>query len=117
MYITRDDYFKFSGIDLDIELKGTVTDNPGKVVQIFIERVEQYCLDYLKLHYFSEGFNEEYFKKGVLHQIDYIRRNSDLSLDYITRLKSIAPNALMQFKLGGMANVVSKKVVSYGDRY
>ena len=37
MYITKEDYFKFSGIDLAIELKGTATDNPSNVVDIFFK--------------------------------------------------------------------------------
>jgi hypothetical protein len=105
-YITKDDYFNFAGIDLAIELRKANTDNPSKAVDIFLARVEDWCMDYLKQHYFfePEEFHAEQFKKGVLHQIDYIRTNGDMSLDAANMLSKLAPNAFRQFQLGGMTN-------------
>lgn len=111
MYITKEDYFKFSGIDLALELKGTATDNPSNVVDIFLNRVEEWCMDYLKFNYGlqTEDLDVEQFKKGVLHQIDYIRRNGELSIDSANDAKVLAPNAFMVFRNVGMCNIVTPK--------
>lgn len=111
MYITKEDYFKFSGIDLAIELKGTATDNPSNVVDIFLNRVEEWCLDYLQYNYNLqiEKLDVVSFKKGVLHQIDYIRRNGDLSIDGANITRVLAPNAFMVFRNAGMCNIVTPK--------
>lgn len=116
MYITKDDYFSFAGIDLQLELKGTATDNPSNVVEIFINRTEKWLLNYLELNYAvtpsSDKWDLERFKEGVLHQIDYIRRNGDLSIQSASNIKLIAPNAYTAFKLGGMCNTALPKSVS-----
>lgn len=115
-YVTKKDYFDFAGIDLSLELKGTATDNPTKVVNIFLTRVENWCLDYLQMQHMvlptSENFNEAQFKKGVLHQIDYIRKNGDVSLQAISSIAKLAPNAYMAFKNGGMCNSAHHREVA-----
>ena len=103
-FVTKKDYFDFSGIDLDIELKKSNTDNPSKAVDIFLKRVEDWCLEYLRFNYFVTDIDFDYFKKGVLHQIDYIRKNGDLSIHATENLKVLAPNAFRSFKMGGMCN-------------
>lgn len=47
IYLTKQDYYDFSGIDLALELQGANTDNPSDIVDIFLERLENWCLDYL----------------------------------------------------------------------
>lgn len=110
MYITRDDYMDFSGIDLQIELRGTATDNPSRAVEIFIERVEEWILDYLAYKYNLTKAHEEFdatvFGKAVLHQIDYIRRNGELSIDTEPAGNVLSPNAYNVLKAGGMCNSV-----------
>lgn len=108
IYVTESEYFDFSGIQLSIELSGTNTDNPSDVVDIFLSRIEQWCLSYLALKYdvnpTSEKWNLAQFKKGVLHQIDYIRINGDLSIRQVNDMKLLAPNTFTEWKLGGMCN-------------
>lgn len=115
-YIKKQDYFDFAGIDLALELKGTATDNPTKVVDIFIDRIENFCLDYLQMNYMvettSENFNEEAFKKGVLHQIDFVRKNGDVSLQAVSSTRKLASSAYMAFKNGGMANSAHHREVA-----
>ena len=56
MYITKKDYFDKRGIDLEIELKGSVTDNTSKKVEIFISQTEEWLINYLASKYdFNEG--------------------------------------------------------------
>lgn len=108
VYITKDSYYEFSGIDLDIELSGTNTDNVGDVTDIFLKRLEDWCLAYLEYKYnvktTSDEFNLVCFKKGVLHQCDYIRINGELSIRHLNNMKLLAPNAFMEWKIGGMTN-------------
>ena len=51
MYITKKDYFDKRGIDLEIELKGSVTDNTSKKVEIFISQIEEWLINYLASKY------------------------------------------------------------------
>lgn len=97
-YVTKDDYLKFAGIDLDLELKKTNYDNPTGAVDIFITRIEDWCKDYLYSKYFTndDNFEATYFKKGVLHQIEYTLKNGEGDI--------LAPKAFQQFQLGGMCN-------------
>lgn len=108
VYVSESEYFDFSGIQLSIELSGTNTDNPSDIVDIFLTRIENWCLSYLELNYDcypgEEKFNLPQFKKGVLHQIDYIRINGELSIRQVNDMKLLAPNAFTEWKLGGMAN-------------
>ncbi|MFA6336271.1 MAG: hypothetical protein WCX48_12120 [Bacteroidales bacterium] len=121
-YITKDDYFSFSGIDLEIELRKGNTDNPSKAVDIFLQRVEDFCLDYLHQNYritpTSDEWDAVYFKKGALHQIDYIRLHGELSIDAANGMATLAPNAFTQFQLAGMTNIAPNRPTSYwGGRY
>lgn len=109
-YVTKQDYFDFSGIDLDIELRKSNSDNPSKAVDIFLTRVENWCLDYLEHHYFVNDIDEEYFKKGVLHQIDYVRRHGEISINTGSDIKVLSPDAFKAFKAGGMANTTLPRV-------
>ena len=106
IYVKKKDYFDFSGIDLDVELKKSNSDNPTKAVQIFIDKVENFCINYLKSKYFIQDgdFDVVAMKAGVLHQIDYIRINGDLSTYNPNGLSKLSHNAKMEFKIGGMMN-------------
>lgn len=117
-YVTKKDYLDFSGIDLDIELKKGNYDNPTKAVEIFIKRIQDWCKDYLLFNYIlsEEDISEVYFKKGVLHQIDYIRRNGELTIENAENIRVLAPNAYMAFKMGGMCNTTYERP-KYGNRY
>jgi hypothetical protein len=108
VYLTKQDYYDFSGIDLAIELSGTNTDNPSDVVDIFLKRIEDWCLSYLSSQYnilpTSDEWDLTQFKKGLLHQIDYIRLNGEVSVRAANNIKLLAPNAYREWKIGGMVN-------------
>lgn len=127
IYLTQQDYLDFSGINLSLELQGSNYDNPSDMVDIFLSRVEDWCLDYLFMKFgvsttYPVGeddqpiFDATAFKKGLLHQIDYLRRNGDLSIQAINEAPTLAPNALMVWKNAGMCNIAHKNtegVVGY----
>jgi len=109
--ITKTDYFEFSGIDLDIDFKKSSSDNPSRAVEIFISRIENWCMNYLKTYYFWDGETDDleadelaYYKQGLLHQIDYVRRHGDISISQNKELPELAPNAKIQFRLAGLMN-------------
>lgn len=72
-YITKQDFFDFSGIDLDIELKKNNTDNPSKAVDIFLTEEEEWVLDYVNNLYGT--FDAAAFSKAMLRQIKYRLKN------------------------------------------
>lgn len=112
MYITKKDYFDARGIDLEIELKGSVTDNPSKQVEIFISQIEEWLINYLASKYdFNEGMilatalQESAFKKAVIYQIDYIRRNGNLSVDSENTKQVLSPDAYNVLYSAGFCNI------------
>jgi hypothetical protein len=113
MYITKKDYFDARGIDLEIELKGSVTDNPSKKVEIFISQIEEWLINYLASKYdFNEGMilatalQESAFKKAVIYQIDYIRRNGNLSVDSENTKQVLSPDAYNVLFNAGFCNIL-----------
>ena len=113
MYITKKDYFDKRGIDLEIELKGSVTDNPSKKVEIFISQIEEWLINYLASKYdFNEGMilatalQESAFKKAVIYQIDYIRRNGNLSVDSENTKQVLSPDAYNVLFNAGFCNIL-----------
>jgi len=113
MYITKKDYFDARGIDLEIELKGSVTDNPSKQVEIFISQTEEWLINYLASKYdFSEemitatSYQESAFKKAVIYQIDYIRRNGNLSVDSENTKQVLSPDAYNVLSNAGFCNIL-----------
>jgi hypothetical protein len=110
-YINKDDYFAFAGIDLSLELRKSNTDNPTYAVDIFMNRIEDWMLNHVKINYIykDEDFDAAAFKKACLHQIDYVRRNGELSIDAANTMTLLAPNAKNELKLAGMANTTQKR--------
>lgn len=124
-YITKEDYFNKRGIDLNLELKGSSTDNPSNAVNIFISNIEEWILEYLENKYDFDRFEleentdwQEAFKKAVIHQIDYIRRNGDLTLDCANTYNALSPNAFNVLKNVGMCEIQRQRRSGYyGNRY
>lgn len=95
-YITKQDFFDFSGIDLDIELRKNNTDNPSQAVEIFLKREEDWALNKVQHDYFGE-FNATAFSEGMLYQIEYRLKNG--------RDGKLSPDAYDCFHRGGMCNI------------
>jgi len=125
MYITKQNYLDFSGIDLVLELQGANYDNPSDMVDTFIVRLEEWALSYLFMKFGTSTtyptddddvaiFDADAFSLGLLHQIDYLRRNGDLSIQSINKGKVLAPNTYMIWKNAGMCNLAHKRTERLG---
>ena len=107
-YVKKQDYYDYSGIDLDIELKKSNYDNPTKAVDIFIDKIENFCLDYLVTKYRLvvadlTDAQKEKLNAGILRQMDYIRINGDLT--------TYNPNNLPVLSLDAFNQLDRKSVV------
>jgi len=125
-YITRDDYLLAKGIDLNIELQNN--DNSSTKVDRFIHEVTDWCVEHLISHYFVDELNPElyaftdlatfrqnYFRKGVIEQIEYLLSEGDISiqsgineqLGIIVNYDTIelGKRAYQAFKMGAFCNV------------
>ena len=86
MILTKEDYFEYSGIDLNLELRNMPTDNPSRAVDIFLKNEEQWLKDVL-VYFFDnteeqvENIPKDKMKRALCYQIDYIRRNGLLRYD------------------------------------
>lgn len=114
-YVSKSDYLDFAGIDLDLEIKKSNYDNPGRAVEIFIKRVENWMDDFIHTSYFNDTFDADAFKKAVMHQIDYMRKNGDLSIQAVAQGSKLAPNAYTALKRAGMCNMWQEDGDYYGD--
>lgn len=123
--VTNEDYLSSTGIDLNSELTALINNDIGDApADRFIAGIEDWCKSYLQERYtfdgtIQEGNQRERFKKGIIYQIQYVIRNGNISNDsgyvastgfvvdpLILNRIGMAPNALREFKLGGMANLV-----------
>lgn len=121
--VSNADYLESTGIDLANELTSLITsDEDNHVIERFINGIEDWCKSYLMEHYtFNGALDGEYqtmrFKKAIIYQIQYVIRNGNISNDSGYNASSgnvippevldkigMAPNALREFRLGGMAN-------------
>ena len=122
--VTNEDYLQFAGIDLNSELASIIVNDVGdSPAPRFIWGIEDWCKDYLILNFDWNGnfFTEhqiEFFKKGVLYQIQYVLREGNISNDsgYNKSTGVVVPrevldkigigaNSLASFRRGGMANI------------
>lgn len=122
--VTNADYLESTGIDLNAELTSLIVNDVGdEPADRFIHGIEEWCKSYLEERYtfngtIEDGNQKNRFKKGVIYQIQYVLRNGNISNDsgFNNSLGTItdprllekigmAPNALREFRLGGMANI------------
>lgn len=86
LLVSNDDVKKTLGVDLEMELARD--DDPSGKVTRFLDNVQDWCYTYLRVNYgMSEAIDDlvawrkEYFKKGIIRQIEYILRNGKTSVD------------------------------------
>ena len=103
--VTKQDYYDFAGIDLDIELKKSNFDNPSKAVEIFLRRIEDWMRSHVEMNFFYETWDDDAFKLAVLHQIDYVRMNGELYIDAANTHRILSPMAFETLHRYGMANI------------
>lgn len=100
MFITKDDYLKFDGIDLEIELPSD--DNEKGKVERFINEVEMFVFNKLRTYGFKrEDVNERNIqdvKFALLYQVRrFLKEGRDNVLD---------PMAWEQLHLAGIVNII-----------
>lgn len=123
---TKEDYLKFSGIDLDLELTSrTINDIGDNPAPRFIKGIEDWCrLKLTTRPYFWDGvFHSEHQKKcfleGILYQISYVLKSGNISNDsgYNMATGTLIPreqlenigmstNSIFAFTNGGMMNFI-----------
>lgn len=122
--VTKEDYLQFSGVDLTVELESLAANDIGDdPAPRFIQGIEDWCTDKLKLDYGWNGcllteHQTKYYKKGVMYQIQWVLRNGNISNDsgynmstgvIVPRIElekiGMSPNAFKSFRLAGLANI------------
>lgn len=122
-FITKDDFLKFSGKDLDLEFKNGNYDI-ADAVPIFIERVEIVAIELLKDRYDNYNIEEKInrnlakFKEGMLWQINHILDNSELYLSEFDKSKYLNDIAITIWRNIGLCNLRRYgRTKAYGKRY
>lgn len=109
-YVTKEDFLKFSGKDLELEFRNGNYDI-ADAVPLFINRVETVAIELLKDRYDNENIEEkinnnlEQFKKGMLWQINHILDNSELYLSEFNQSKYLNDVALSIWRNIGLCNL------------
>jgi hypothetical protein len=111
-YVTKQDYLNFAGVDLDLELKKSNYDNPSRAVEIFINKIERSCEEYLYSTYFVDNFDSAAFKQAVLYQIEYTLMHGDISVNNPQKLPFLSPGAFRVLQRAGMCNITPVKTYS-----
>lgn len=102
-WITADDFYRFTGIDLSLNLRGE--DNESNKVEIFLSRIEIDVETYLNGEFgrkinFSKlsSYQQQQFKLGLLYQAEWEYNNGRLSKDsgYDPEKGIIAPHGKIE---------------------
>lgn len=118
--ITNDEVLKVLGINLNFELLDN--DNASEKVIRFINEVNEWCYDYLRRKYALNDkvvdlpeWRQNYYKQGVIRQIEYVLRNGNTSVDngYIRETGllidlsgiDMGRDAYAKFYLGAFCNI------------
>lgn len=122
-YIDKNVYLEKRGINLDYEFQNVATDNPDNVVNLVLDEIEDFVLEYMAQHF--ETPKTEYdpvvMQKVMIYQVDYFRRNGNLTMDSDYHGEGLAPNAYRVLFNNGYANPVTQGANSfrglYGNKY
>lgn len=94
--ITPEEFLQYTGIDLNVELKGTIVDdgqmggNPSNEVNAFILRVRRRMNNWIDSHFrghIGQGYpcesdyQREHYKMALIEQVLYVLKNGDISVD------------------------------------
>ena len=104
-YVTKQDYFTFTGIDLDIEFKNSQTDNPGNAVKIFLQQQQDWLYTYMHRKFdiskWSEDWDDDVFSDALKWQIKHVLRyGEDDKLDNMA-YQILRRNGLANHKVFG----------------
>lgn len=103
--VTLKDYLDFRGINLDIELKGSATDNPTRNTEIYISKITEFVKDYIKEHYVKPRYEVESYtdllKKIILYQIEYMIEVGNIEVVNLDKMKLLSDNGSRLLKNAG----------------
>lgn len=106
--VTKDDYFKFSGINLEIELLKVGNDNVSRYPDIYIKNITDWVYEYMNDNFVAPKYplddTDAIIKKAILYQIQWWLLHGNLSLRNPDDLAVLSPNAYRVLKNGGLAN-------------
>jgi len=75
-YVTRDSYLEFSGIDLNIELRSSQSDNPTLQAKTFLKQQQMWLYNYMTRRYnetkWADDWDDDTFKDALLWQVKHI---------------------------------------------
>lgn len=109
-YVSKEDFLKFSGKDLELEFRNGNYDI-ADAVPVFIKRVETASIELLKDRYDNINIEEKIknninkFKEGMLWQINHILDNSELYLSEFNKSKYLNDIALSIWRNIGLCNL------------
>lgn len=117
MYLTRDDYLTMRGIDLEVELRNSATDDPTNAVKIFLQNAEDWLLEYMEENFEVDTNKLDFnvMRKALAYQVDYLRLNGNLTMD--REQNGLSPNAYRILKNNGYANMSTSGGKPYGFRF
>lgn len=107
MFLTKDIYFEKRGIDLEIEFKSSRYDNPSNAVNVFLQKTEDWMLEYLFANYNTtrDELDADIMQKALIYQVDFELENGTLSNDINYSTKALAPAAYQLLRSHGYCNL------------
>lgn len=73
-YINRDLFYEFSGVDLDIQLKNSRSNNPTRAVAIFCKNIQTWFYTEISTTYdiVADNWDDDVFKTALNWQMKHI---------------------------------------------
>lgn len=107
MYLTKDIYYNKRAIDLEIEFKSSRYDNPSNAVDVFLQKTEDWMLEYLFANYNTtrDELDPEVMQQAMIYQVDYELENGTLVNDINSSNKALAPAAYQLLRSHGYCNL------------
>lgn len=107
MYLTKDIYYNKRAIDLEIEFKSSRYDNPSNAVNVFLQKTEDWILEYLFANYNTtqDELDSDVMQQAMIYQVDFELENGTLSNDINNSNKALAPAAYQLLRSHGYCNL------------
>lgn len=107
MYLTKDIYYKKRAIDLEIEFKSGRYDNPSNAVNVFLQKTEDWMLEYLFANYNTkqDELDPDIMQQAMIYQVDFELENGTLHNDIDNSSKALAPAAYQILRSHGYCNL------------
>lgn len=103
--VTKNDYIKFRGVDLNFAVKSFARDNQTKSADLFIEKIEGLLFEYIGEHFIPNDKPDlDALKRAILYQIEWFLENGELDLYNPDNLPILSPNAYRVLRNSGLAN-------------